>query len=187
MVYPTFAVRHERMAKALEAPGTRDADRRRAERIIAYDLAFRDTLLTALSTSLRSRYDIGAAILVADTTARRWQRQGGTLQGLDSLLRPLSLEADPSRVILLRYTETDRATGTGISVWKASLADGSALPPRFPTAFREASTGLRLLEFVESFFRLSPRRATTRDLLPQTEHLFRQLQRKWGKYVDKWG
>lgn len=186
-MYPTFAVRHERLAKALEAPGTRDADRRRAEAIVAYDLAFRDTLLAALSASLRAHYAIGPAVLVADTSARRWQRQVGALEGLDSLLRPVSLPADPSRVILLRYTETDRATGTGISVWKATLADGSALPDRFPTAFREASTGLRLLEFVESFFRVSPRRATTRDLLPQTGHLFRQLQRKWGKYVERWG
>ncbi len=187
VVYPTFAVRHERMAKALEAPATRDADRRRAERIMANDLALRDTLLVALSTSLRAHYGIGPAVLVADTTARRWQREGGILPGLDSLLRPVSLQTDPGRILLLRYTDTDRTTGTGISVWEATLADGSTLPERFPTAFREGSAGLRLLEFAESFLIVSPRRASTRDLLPQTRHLFRQLQRKWGKYLDKWG
>lgn len=187
VVYPTFAVRHERMAKALASPGTRDADRRRAERLVEQDLAFRDTLLLTLANSLRSFYSVSPVVLVADTTARRWQREGGILNAMDTLLRPVALQADPSRVILLRQTDTDRATGTGIEVWQATLADGSALPERFPTSFREASAGLRLLEFVESFFRFSPRHATTRDLRPQTDHLSRQLQRKWGKYIDRWG
>lgn len=190
LVYPTHAVRHERIALALQDLPEDSPSRRRAARQIQAEAASRDTLLIALSQSFREHYRLHPVYLMADTTYQRYWKQGMHFLCVLSAesLDPSVQAWDPQRVLLLRQRAGDRETGTGITLWTLETGDGSAFPSRFPDSFSDSGNlGNRFLQFVQAIFRGGHRPDRLGEVLPSTNHLARQIQKKWGRYLKKMG
>lgn len=184
VVYPTYAVKHERIKASLEKTSSSSSAIKRAEKQMSIDLLNKDTFLIALQNSFRDYYTQGPYSFIPDTTYYRW------LQHKDqpSILHPnVTTNSLSQRLVILRHGDTESQTGTGISMWQLLTADGSVPPSKFPTTFRDASLGMRFMEFFESLFRFTPKPLRLRNVQPDTDFLAKQLNKKWGNYLERWG
>ncbi len=187
VIYPTFAVKHERIQASLDKGNASANNRRRAEKQMLVDRAYSDTFLLAMQQSFQAKYTLGSYAFVPDTAYYRWSKNKQStrlLQNTASPHPPLTDSLD--RLIILRHVDTENQTGTGISVWKASLGDGNVIPEKFPTSFRDGSLGMRFVAFLESFFRFSPKVLSMRDVKPDADYLASQLDSKWTKFLERW-
>jgi len=190
LVYPSYAVKHQRIRSALQDLPADGAARRRGERQIALEEAGRDTLLAALSLSFQAYYSLGEVLFMADTTyIRHWQKGQYAVPLLEPDLRPRAARTlDPVQVLILRQRDTDRDTGTGITVWALETGDQSAWPPRFPDTFSNSGNlGHRFLGFFQAMFRSSLRPDRLGEIRPTTDYLAKQVQKKWGRYLERMG
>jgi hypothetical protein len=187
VIYPTFAVKHERIQASLDKTNTSASTRRRAEKQMLVDRAYSDTFLLAMQQSFQAKYTLGSYVFVPDTAYYRWSKNKQTTQLLQTTSSPQpSLTDSLDKLIILRHVDTENQTGTGISVWKASLANGNTIPEKFPTSFRDGSLGMRFVEFLESFFRFSPKVLSMRDVKPDADYLASQLDSKWTRFLERW-
>ncbi len=189
VVYPTHTVKHARIRKAVAALPEDAPARRRAAEKMTIEEASRDTLLVGLAHAFMEEYSLGPVFLIPDTAYRAWKKHPVSVP-----LHPVDGSAviheslDPTRTIFLVLGEGDRETGTGIDQWKAHAADQTALPASFPASFTDGGhIGIRLLGFVDSLFRWKARPDRLSEVTPACRHLARRIQKKWSRYLHRWG
>lgn len=189
VVYPTHTVKHARIRKAVAALPADDPARRRAAEKMTIEEASRDTLLVGLAHAFMEEYSLGPVFLIPDTAYRAWKKHPVSVP-----LHPVDGSAviheslDPTRTIFLVLGAGDRETGTGIDQWQAFAADQTALPASFPASFTDGGHfGIRLLGFVDSLFRWKVRPDRLSEVTPACRHLARRIQKKWSRYLHRWG
>lgn len=190
LVYPSHAVRKERVTQALADLPADSPARRRATRQLEGDEASRDTLLVALSQSFQTHYRLHKVFFMADTTYHRHWKQGHrevpvlVAESLETTVQAW----EPTRVLILRQRAGDRDTGTGITQWTLETGDGGAYPDKFPDTFPDGGNlGNRFLQFFHAMFRGGNRPDRLSEVLPATDYLARQVQKKWGRYMERLG
>lgn len=186
VVFPTFTVKHERMAKALAREPEGSRNRVRAERQMARDVSFSDSLRIALHIAFEEHYSFGPWMMMADTTWQRWRRENGEVEVWQSEMQPSRRMLDNSgQLLFMRRGLSDRQTGSNMAQWKFLPGDQRELHPRFPSAIPEGSIGVRLVEFTRAFLGIKDKYTNVPELLKLTSYVAKKTNREFERFHDK--
>jgi hypothetical protein len=186
IVFPTFTVKHERINKALASEPQASRARVRADKQIARERSFSDSLMHALHLAFAEHYTFGPWMMMADTAFHRWRKENGPVEVRSAALAPSLLELDPgSDLLFLRRGLSDRQSGSNMAHWKFISVNRSQLHPRFPISIAEGSVTGRFVDFIRAFLGIKDKYSTVPELLKLTAYVARKTQREFDRFYDR--
>lgn len=179
IIYPTYAVKHQRMEALIADQQEESQNYKRAQKIMAYEKEFSDSLLVALQAAFSEYYAATPYLFMADTHHIQWRQDMKQMQVITPQGEAKILDVTNGLShIFLKKEVAPQSTGTGSHQWIFRSEDGSGFHPKFPTVIAESTVGWRMLDFIESFFGKKPSTsvdALLTDLIPLARRLDKKI------------
>jgi hypothetical protein len=179
IIYPTYAVKHQRMEALLADQQEESQNYKRAQKIMAYEKEFSDSLLVALQQAFSEYYTATPYLFMSDTHHIQWRRDMNQMHVITPQGEAKILDVTNGLShIFLKKEVGSHSTGTGSHQWIFRSEDGTGFHPKFPTVIVESTVGWRMLDFIESFFGKKPSTsvdALRTDLNPFAKRLNKKM------------